>query len=69
MSLINSDSDNKTKIFENIIKVGPLLSIVGYISGIVYFCLLPHETLIHGTYISENALLPGDKNFNFINSY
>lgn len=67
MSLINSDSDNKTQLFEKIIKVGPLLSIIGYISGIVYFCLLPHETLIHGTYISENALLPGNRKLIYIN--
>lgn len=61
MSLYKNDADKKTKLFENVIKFGPILSILGYISGIVYFCLLPHETLIHGTYISENALLPGKK--------
>ncbi|RNA00772.1 glycosylphosphatidylinositol anchor attachment 1 isoform X1 [Brachionus plicatilis] len=59
MSLYHSDTDKKTKLFEKVIKFGPLLSILGYFSGIVYFCLLPHEALIHGTYISENALLPG----------
>ncbi|CAF0726519.1 unnamed protein product [Brachionus calyciflorus] len=59
MSLLNGDSDKKLKLYEPLEKFGPLLSLVGFIAGVVYFCLLPHQLLVHGTYISENALLPG----------
>ncbi len=59
MSLIEGDVDKFDKIYKKLKKFGPLLSILAYLVGIVYFCMLPHEQLIHRTYISENALLPG----------
>ena len=59
MSLIEGDIEKFDKIYRNIKKFGPLLAIVSYVAGIVYFCMLPHEMLHHRTYISENALLPG----------
>lgn len=60
MSLIEGDPENREKIFNHIKKFGPWLTVVSYFAGIIYFCLLPHQMLIHGTYISENALLPGN---------
>ena len=62
MSLIEGDVQKKEKIFNLIKKFGPLLTVFSYLAGIIYFCLLPHEMFIHGTYISENALLPGNYN-------
>lgn len=60
MSLIEGDVEKKEKILKLIKRFGPFVSILAYIAGIVYFCLLPHQMLIHGTYVSENALLPGN---------
>ena len=53
------DIEKRVKIYEKIKLFGPLVSALAYIGGIVYFLLLPHESLIHRTYLSENALLPG----------
>ena len=61
MSLIEGDVEKKEKILRLIKRFGPFVSILAYIAGIVYFCLLPHQMLIHGTYVSENALLPGNR--------
>jgi hypothetical protein len=58
-SLIEGDTTRIEKIFGHVKKYGPVFSILAYLVGIVYFCLLSHEELVHGTYISENALMPG----------
>jgi len=57
--LIDGDADKSEKIMSHVKKFGPLLSVVAYLGGIIYFFMLPHELLIHHTYISENALSPG----------
>ena len=59
MWLIDGDSQSREKIFKKIDQLGPFISVLAYIAGLVYFVALPHEALIHRTYISENALLPG----------
>jgi hypothetical protein len=58
-SLIEGDTTRVDKIFKSIKRFGPIVSVVAYLAGLVYFCLLPHEEIVHGTYISENALMPG----------
>jgi hypothetical protein len=60
MSLISGESEKRIKMFEKVKHFGPLVSILSYISGLVYFLLLPHNSLVHKTYMSENALSPGD---------
>ena len=62
MSLVEADFEKRDKVVKFVSKVGPIVSIASYVAGLVYFCLLSHETLIHRTYISENALLPGKLN-------
>ncbi len=59
MLLIDGDADKSEKIMSYVKKFGPFLSVLAYLSGIVYFLMLPHELLVHHTYISENALSPG----------
>lgn len=59
MSLIEGDVEKKEKILNLIKKIGPFIAILSYIAGLVNFSLLPHQIFQHGTYISENALLPG----------
>jgi len=63
MLLIDGDSQSREKIFKKIDQLGPFISVLAYIAGLVYFVALPHEALIHRTYISENALLPGIYSF------
>ena len=58
-SLLTSDTSKIEKVLNKIEKLGSLVSLLAYVAGIVYFCLLPHKQFIHGTYISENALIPG----------
>jgi hypothetical protein len=58
-SLIEGDTTRIEKINNLVKKFGPVLSVISYLAGIVYFCLMSHEELVHGTYISENALMPG----------
>jgi hypothetical protein len=57
--LTDGDADKGERIMTYVKKFGPLLSVVAYLGGIIYFLMLPHELLIHHTYISENALSPG----------
>ena len=59
MLLIDGDADKSERIMSYVKKFGPLLSVLAYLGGIIYFLMLPHEMLIHHTYISENALSPG----------
>jgi hypothetical protein len=59
MTLIDGDVEKSDKIYSQIKKFGPLISLISYIAGLIYFCLLPHDQIVHRTYISENALLPG----------
>jgi len=66
MSLIEGDVEHREKILNKVRKFGPLVAVLSYLGGIIYFCLLPHQMLIHGTYISENALLPGDFQSNIL---
>lgn len=65
MSLIEGDVEKHTKIFNLVKKLGPLVSVVSYLAGITYFCLLPHQELVHRTYLSENALSPGKLSFSY----
>ena len=60
-TLIEGDISKIEKLHGKVSKFGPLVSLVAYLAGIVYFCLLSHEEIVHGTYISENALMPGKK--------
>jgi hypothetical protein len=59
MLLIDGDSEKRLKILELIQRFGVFVSILSYVGGIGYFCLLPHEEFVHKTYLSENALSPG----------
>jgi hypothetical protein len=59
MSLIDGDSEKRLKIYEKIKQIGPVVSLLAYLSGVIYFFLLPHDSIVHRTYLSENALLPG----------
>jgi hypothetical protein len=58
-SLIDGDSTKIEKIHNKLQQFGTKASILAYLAGLVYFCVLPHQELVHNTYISENALLPG----------
>lgn len=64
MSLIHGDSQKQEQIYGYVQKFGWLVSIVSYLAGLGYFCMLPHAELVHRTYLSENALSPGNKTFN-----
>lgn len=59
MSLIEGDSEKRVKLYKTIKKFSPYLSVIAYLAGLVYFVLLPHEEIVHNTYMSENALSPG----------
>ncbi len=59
MLLTDGDNEKREKIFKLIERFGLLLSILSFVGGLVYFCLLPHEDFVHKTYLSENALSPG----------
>ncbi len=59
MSLIEGDVEKRMKIYTAVKKFGPLVSVISYIAGISYFCLLPHQEFVHRSYLSENALSPG----------
>ena len=59
MSLIEGDSEKRLKLYRSIKKFSPYLAVISYLAGIVYFVLLPHEDIVHNTYMSENALSPG----------
>jgi hypothetical protein len=59
MSLIEGDVKKKDQIYRLLRKFGPIISVLSYLAGLVYFCLLPHPSVVHNTYLSENALIPG----------
>ena len=59
MSLINGDPERRNKFFKILTRFGPLVSLIGYLSGIAFLVAQPHSSLVHRTYMSENALSPG----------
>lgn len=42
-----------------LVRGNTLICLLLYVAGLGYFWLLGHHSLSHGTYFSENALLPG----------
>ncbi|KAI8139216.1 Gaa1-like protein [Fennellomyces sp. T-0311] len=56
------DAERKEKIFRWVQKYNVLLSILLFFVGIAWILLLPYEGFNRKTYISENALLPGQVN-------
>ena len=59
MTLIEGDWVKRKKILGYAQKFGPKISILAYLAGLIYFIALPHNEIVHRTYISENSLLPG----------
>lgn len=58
-SLVEGDSARLKRLYGKLKMFGPIVSVLAYLAGLVYFCSLSHQDVVHGTYISENALMPG----------
>lgn len=59
MGILTDPSAGQGKITKIIIKYYSKLTILMYVGGVIWFCLLAYTPLNAGTYFSENALLPG----------
>ncbi|KAF5274120.1 hypothetical protein FQR65_LT04518 [Abscondita terminalis] len=59
MGILTDPSAGQGKITKAIVNYHSKLSVLFYISGIIWFCCLAYAPLNAGTHFSENALLPG----------
>ncbi|CAO3701190.1 unnamed protein product [Rhizopus stolonifer] len=59
------DPEKQARIFRLLQRFSPVLSIVLFFVGIAWLLILPYEIYSKGTYISENALLPGQANVEY----
>ncbi|KAI8357897.1 Gaa1-like protein [Choanephora cucurbitarum] len=59
------DPQKRVKTVRLIQKYTPILSVLLFIIGLVWILLLPYEGYNKRTYISENALLPGQTNLDY----
>ncbi|MCL4131688.1 UNVERIFIED_CONTAM: hypothetical protein GTU68_055066 [Idotea baltica] len=59
MGLLTDPGVEKSMIPAFLFSYHRLLAVLFYVIGIVWFLGLAHNSLNHGTYFSENALLPG----------
>ncbi|KAI9024469.1 Gaa1-like protein [Phycomyces nitens] len=57
--------EKQRKIARALEKYVPILSIILFVVGVIWLFLLPYEGYNKRTYISENALLPGQANVNY----
>lgn len=52
-------TQRNAKFAKLLVRGNTLVCLLLYVVGLVYFWMLGHNYLSHGTYFSENALLPG----------
>ncbi|KAI8391330.1 Gaa1-like protein [Radiomyces spectabilis] len=57
--------EKRRKIGRILVKYVPILSILLLLTGVIWILLLPYEGYNKRTYISENALLPGQVNVHY----
>jgi glycosylphosphatidylinositol transamidase len=65
MSEDSVEQKDLTPLAKIVMTKGTYFSIISYLSGIVYFCLLVSDEFSDKTYFSDNALLPGLVNREF----
>ncbi|CAH0551800.1 unnamed protein product [Brassicogethes aeneus] len=59
MGLLTDPSAEQGKATKALLKYHTKLSLLLYLSGVVWFCVLAYPSMNASTYFSENALLPG----------
>ncbi|KAG1142805.1 hypothetical protein G6F37_007347 [Rhizopus arrhizus] len=59
------DLEKRARLLRLLQRFAPVLSFVLFFIGIVWILILPYDGYNKGTYISENALLPGQANVEY----
>ncbi|KAG1461820.1 hypothetical protein G6F46_005036 [Rhizopus delemar] len=59
------DLEKRARLFRLLQRFAPVLSFVLFFIGIIWILILPYDGYSKGTYISENALLPGQANVEY----
>ncbi|KAL9557285.1 hypothetical protein PS6_001913 [Mucor atramentarius] len=59
------DPVKRAKVLRIVQKFIPILSILLFIIGVAWLLILPYDGYNKQTYISENALLPGQANLDY----
>ena len=65
-SLISGNSEKFEKFYKLLEIWNVKASVLSLIIGIIWFLILPHKLHVHKTYMSENALSPGNINSYFL---
>ncbi|KAG1174609.1 hypothetical protein G6F70_006567 [Rhizopus microsporus] len=59
------DLEKQARILRFLQRITPVITFLLFFAGVIWILVLPHEKYNKGTYISENALLPGQANVEY----
>ncbi|ORE06410.1 hypothetical protein BCV72DRAFT_250068 [Rhizopus microsporus var. microsporus] len=59
------DLEKQARILRFLQRITPIITFLLFFAGTIWILVLPHEKYNKGTYISENALLPGQANVEY----